>query len=477
MNKSPRAVAGKTLPSPMGFDRWTELLRGVFTGRKVIVVAEALAGSTATVRAVRELGATEVLAVATVTRGAGEIPAPHEATIYQGSIDAFGPVAMLRAGRTALDHPSSELTAAVESFDPAAEALCVGGFTHEHPTLLGRSFLAYRRPEWLALEDKTTVDALWDRAGVERVASRVAPLDPIPTERNVVWAGDNREGFHGGAEGVRWIRTDADAAAAAVELSERCDSVRVMPFHEGVPCSIHGIVFGDYVAALRPIEMITLRRPADHPQAHHFVYAGCASFYDPPPVRREEMREVARRVGRALRDEVGFRGAFTVDGVMTEDGFRPTELNPRAGAGLNVMRGALGSFPLLLALDAIVAGLDLDWQPVQFEAALVEAADEARGGGTWRMVSAQVDEAKRNLVFHPAPHWEVEDETPDVTVEMGPSASGAFLRSMVAPGRFASGPSFAPTAAAIWEFLDRDLGLDFGPILPCHPSEDAVARR
>ena len=461
----------------MATEYWTGLLRNVFAGRKVIVTVEVLAASTATVAAVRELGAVAVLVVATNGRGAGPIPGPEDATVVMGSAVAFGALAMIRAGHEALANPSAEIRAAVEAFDPAGGALCVGGFTNQHAALLGRPFLGFRRPEWVALEDKTTCDALWDRVGVARVPSYMAPLDPVPTERNVVWAGDNREGFHGGAEGIRWIRTDADAAAAATELRERCDSVRIMPFLEGVPCSIHGIVFPDYVATLRPIEMITLRRPVDHAQAHHFVYAGCASFYDPPSIRRDEMREVALRVGRALRAEVGFRGAFTVDGVMTVDGFRPTELNPRPGAGLNVLRGSLGSFPLLLALDAIVAGLDLDWRPRELEAELVRAADDERGGGTWRMVSAEVDDAERPLLLSPSPRWALDDEPRDVTVEIGSSGSGAFLRSTAVPGRVPVGASFAPTAVAIWEFLDRELHLDFGPVLACHPSEDADGRR
>ena len=56
---------------------------------------------------------------------------------------------------------------------------------------------------------------------------------------------------------------------------------------------------------------------------------------------REEMREAARRVGEQLRAEVEFRGAFTLDGVATADGFRPTELNPRFGAGLEVITRGL----------------------------------------------------------------------------------------------------------------------------------------
>lgn len=85
-----------------------------------------------------------------------------------------------------------------------------------------------------------------------------------------------------------------------------------MPFLEGTPCSIHGIVLADEVVALRPVEMLVLRQ-ADG----GLFYSGCASYFDPPKQHRESMRALARIVGAKLREEVKFRGAFTVDGVMT----------------------------------------------------------------------------------------------------------------------------------------------------------------
>ena len=100
------------------------------------------------------------------------------------------------------------------------------------------------------------------------------------------------------------------------------DRVRVMPFLEGIATSIHGIVLPDGVVALRPVEMVTLRR------GHELRYSGCATFWDPPDEIREEMRDVARRVGERLRAEVDFRGAFTVDGVATADGLPADRAEP-----------------------------------------------------------------------------------------------------------------------------------------------------
>ncbi len=152
-----------------------------------------------------------------------------------------------------------------------------------------------------------------------------------------------------------------------------------MPFLDGVPCSIHGIVFPQDVITLRPAEMIVLRTPGDV-----FFYAGCASFFDPPDAEREAMRAIARTVGARLREEVAYRGAFTVDGVLTSDGFLPTELNPRNGAALNMMVKGAAELPFQLLLDAVVAGVDADWQPRALEDLLLAHADEHRAGGTGR---------------------------------------------------------------------------------------------
>ena len=49
------------------------------------------------------------------------------------------------------------------------------------------------------------------------------------------------------------------------------------------------------------------------------------------------MRAAARRVGEHLRAAYDYRGAFGIDGVLTADGFRPTELNTRMSAGLTAV--------------------------------------------------------------------------------------------------------------------------------------------
>lgn len=122
----------------------------------------------------------------------------------------------------------------------------------------------------------------------------------------VACAGDAREGIHGGAHLFRWIRGEDGLAEAEQFFRTYCDRVRLMPFLEGIPCSVHGIVFEDVVIAVRPVEMVTLRY-SDGPGLR---CCGAATFWDPPDADREYMRRPT--ASAALRDRIDFRGAFTI---------------------------------------------------------------------------------------------------------------------------------------------------------------------
>ena len=320
----------------MDLARYVEVVRPLFEGRKVIFAGEVAAAFTPVAGLARSLGASSVLVIATGGNGVG--PLPDDVEIFALEPEpATSMLDGLHRHLAKLERPPAMLIDAVRAFDPRSEAQVIGTFLNTATHLDGRPFLAYRRPEWVALEDKTVVDALWDRARVDHAPAVVVPAEAdalahaasqVDAGDGTVWSGDAREGFNGGAEFVRWVRTAADADRAVTFFGAHCDRVRVMPFLEGVPCSIHGIVFDEHVAAGRPVEMVTLRRPPDHPDGA-FFYAGCSTFFDPPLATRTSMREIARTTGALLRAEVGFRGAFTIDGVASDRGFLPTELNPR----------------------------------------------------------------------------------------------------------------------------------------------------
>ena len=449
---------------------WADLLRPIFRDQDVIVTGDTVSTLLPTARLVRRLGAKSTFILGTHGNGAGQLPQPED-----GKWLAIEPprgrslVESLHLGLRQLNHLPKNALDAIEKYDPNAKAIVLGTFLHEQPQVAGRKAFAYRRPEWLALEDHTLVDSLWDEFGVGREPSEVVLMNKrailaaakrLDRGNGTVWAGDARDGFQGGAEGTRWIRSEHDAEEAFDYLQTRSDRVRVMPFIEGIPCGIHGIVFPDYSAALRPIEIITLRRP----DSGQFCYAGAASFWDPAPADREYMRNIARRAGDALRKMVNYRGFFTLDGIMTKDGFRPTELNPRSGAGVKTLVRGLPDVPVQLIGDALSAGIDLDWRPRELEELIVKAAGDVRGGGTWQPLTDTVPTIDSQPVIFRGGEWRwAKNHQPaDAMVRAGDNPLGGFVGLTLDNDRTPKGPPVAQLARAFWNFVESEMGAKTG---------------
>jgi hypothetical protein len=438
-------------------DWWLPPLRSVFGGRRLVLAGAKAAAWTEHLALLRAAGVSDVLVVAP---GWGAGDRPDVDTVVVETPSGLSLMGQLRHEEAFVADPPPEVRSALDDFDPTGDALVLGSFLNTSPELAGRPFLTHRRPAWVALEDKVVVDAFWDRAGVPRLPSVVADLDDAAraaksVDRGVgtVWAADAREGFHGGASQTYWVADEESQAAALAGLGPVCDRVRVMPFIEGVPCSIHGIVLPDGVAVLRPVEMVTLRR------GRRFVYAGCATWWDPPADIRETMRSVARAVGSQLSVDVDFRGTFTVDGVVDGDGFWPTELNPRFGAGINVIARASG-VPVLLLNDLVTAGREIGRPAEMVEAELVELADAHRGGGTWLA----------GLTVDAQPGTRVLDEGVVVVGD-------GFVRCVWNPSTAPVGPSTATSACRFWAEADRTLGTNIGPLTPATDLRASPLRR
>jgi hypothetical protein len=444
-------------PSEQDHRWWQEPLAELVSGRRVITVGGPAAYWTPHVAAIRDAGATDVLVYGTEGVGVGPQPAAQVVTVDRLAAPLMDAI---RQAKAMSAHPPPEVLAALADFDRDRHAVVFGSFLHEAPQLDGRDLVAYRRPEWVHLEDKTLVDDLLDRAGVTHLQSAVVPVEAASRRwrdfdggSGAVIAGDSREGFHGGASLTRWVVDDATVDAALEDLVTKCDLVRIMPFVDGTPCSIHGVVFEHDVAALRPVEMVTLRR------GHELVYTGCATFWDPAPSVREAMRDAARRLGGVLRTEVSFRGGFTLDGVVADGCFWPTELNPRFGAGLATITRGLGDIPLPLVLDLIVSGR-LSLSAAELEAKVVPVADARRSGSTMVTPSEPIESFEaRPLSFDGMRWaWSGEDDAADGTVVSG----GTIARLMFDPERTPKGDSVGDRAVAFHEFCDGELGTAFG---------------
>ena len=450
---------------------YRELLRPAFEGRKFLVAGPVAAGLGGLARQLLALGADRPFLIAG-NAGTGAVPAPDEAELRVLGLRGGDILIEHRNLHRALESLPADVQGAVEAWDPAGTArFLFADPLASHLPVAGRKPYGARPPAWARLEDKVEVDAFWDAAGVARAPSRVVPADHgalkasasvLDRGSGTVWAADAREGLNGGGLGLRWVRPGDDGRASFESLSRIADRVRVMPFLEGIPASIHGVVFPDTVAVFRPVEMVVLRPLT----GDRLLYAGCATAFDPSPADRAAMRDFAFRVGTTLRQTVGYRGPFGVDGILTEDGFRPTELNPRAGAGLRPLSAGLAGLPLSALFLAIAAGETLEYRPELLKRAVVESSDAHRTCAGWSVTPTEFTESDTLDVVRDSNEYREarNGEEPDATFQFGPGAVGGFLRFSVRPERIVPGPSAAPEVARAFRFADRRLGTDFGEL-------------
>lgn len=460
----------RSLLDPVARAETTARLSRMWAGHPVILGPGVLAQWAKEVPRFRALGC-PVLVVSTA-RGAGSVPTPEECVVVEV---APPPTTMVTEELRTYDRLARNLpghaVAAIDAFDPERRGVWVTPpFVTTDEPIQGRPVTGGRPAAYLALEDKMLADAIWDAAGVPRAPYRLVEVgdDPglaqataeLSSPLGAVWVGDARDGFNGGGNFVRWVRDGPDALRATAFFKPRCDRVRVMPFLDGVPCSIHGIVLPDATAALRPVEIATLRNPADRT----FVYGGLGTTWDPPAADREEMRAAARRVGAHLQETYGYRGAFGIDGVLTADGFRPTELNTRMSAGATTV--AEIDRPFFATLQAaLVAGEDTGISAAQIEE-LVALMDEHRTG---KVVAVAEGVRVSHEDTYPVA-WEgdrfsrASAETGNV-LHVGQTPTGSF--ATVDPcAALTDGERVARVTAGLLSFIDREYGSRFGDVAP-----------
>jgi hypothetical protein len=163
------------LPSEVA-ERIRGAVRDWIGGRSVVLAGMPVAATPRWIHQLRTLGAGRVLVVGT-TRGTGELPDPEDAEWIDLDIRASDPVDEFRQFERVAADPPAAVTEALDRFDPQGDALLLAAPFQAVTALGGRAVIGGRRPEWVALEDKTTNDALFDRAGVVRPPCEVVAAD------------------------------------------------------------------------------------------------------------------------------------------------------------------------------------------------------------------------------------------------------------------------------------------------------------
>lgn len=478
-NETPTPNAGR-------LDDWEAHLCAPFTGRKVICAFEVLAGMTGLVDLVQRWGAQRPLLIADGF-GTGPLPDTADADVLVLEPPAVDSVTEeVRARLSPEQRLTSQVIAAVKHYDPEGEALWwLNPIPHNSP-LLGRAVWGGRPPHQVTLEDKLLIDDLLADIDAPKVGSvnARATYDDLTTATEhllsftsgtqAVWPGDSRDGINDGADYVRWIQTPEQAQEAADFFARYCDQVRVSPFLEGVPCSIHGIVLPDGVVVLRPVELAILR---DVRQGR-FVEAGMGTTWEPPPQDTRAMRELARSFGLNLQRRFAYRGGFGLDGVLTAEGFRVTELNPRFSGGLTRLARCAPKAQLqLVHLNALV-GRDVGRSANEIEAEALHPLEAKRFQEAvgWsdalhtmetQTVPVRVVSGRLEAISQRADPTE---ERSIGSVLCGPSSVGTFVRLVpdaADPPDDTTEPiphRAAELARLLLDFADRTWDTQFGPL-------------
>ena len=187
-------------------------LAEIYSGTPWVIVADNAVSAVRSVDVLRGWGVEEFLVVS-AAEGLGELP--DDVEIHLTGSPGGTVMNGIRAFARSLD--GAAVRKVITKFDEEGRARVLSPTFGGEAAFGTRKLYGRRRKEWLALEDKTIIDDLFDVVGVERVPSAVVPVaaagraaQQLGTELGTVWAADNREGWHGGGEYTRWVPSPRD---------------------------------------------------------------------------------------------------------------------------------------------------------------------------------------------------------------------------------------------------------------------------
>ncbi len=441
-----------------------ELAAKVVQGNDWIVLADRLRVAHHHAEKLQSLGAQRVFAIAAF-RGKSLVPADLPYPAVSLDIQSDSQLNAIRSSIAAFRELPAHVKSRLDEWDPEKAALVFSPIWGEDLPLHDRLVFGARWPQWQRLENKMICDAMWDSIGIERAPAVIVPVyqgalesahQSLDKGKGTVWVGDNKEGWHGGAEYLRWIQSPSDFRAAIPFFRSHCDQVRIQPFMDGIPCSIHGMVYPNQVISFRPCEMLVFRQKG----STRLRYAGAATAWDPDPHERQAMKAMARRVGAHLRSQHGYRGMFTIDGIMTSQGFRPTEINPRFGAAtVRLLRG-VPDLPLYILHKALCEGIQLDYDPLILESVVVDSADRHRSiSASFSIPGGRPPIEAREIRYKRTEGgWTENEGSSQAIVSYSKSMSGGILGITIDPSVVQTGRSPANHIADLARMSAKRLG-------------------
>ncbi|MEV0134686.1 hypothetical protein AB0H83_40275 [Dactylosporangium sp. NPDC050688] len=358
---------------------------------------------------------------------------------------------------------SGWMTEAANAFDPGRRATLVLPDPLDPPRTGDRRRLGARHPSWRLGEDKTVVDALWDSLAVPRAASII-----VDGPSNLATAGAEVDlgagvvcacqrtgaGPTAGADGMWWWRgTDPPSALSILQAGSY--RARVMPMLDGTPVRLHGFVLDRHVVPFPPMEVVTLLRPA----SGTFLCTGAV----PTLADMAELATMTRHLGDGLRERLGFRGGFSVDGILTHAGFRPTDFNAR-------LTSAMEAVPSHLRVQLHLANmLARDHRDVETGTVERLAGEIFTASSTYTLYAAasRIDEngpRAATVQWNDRQLTLAEAGTGDGRLAVTRSPRGWLLTATLKSDRLPPGRLLGPAAPTVFALSDEVLGTDFGDL-------------
>ncbi|WP_230415992.1 hypothetical protein [Micromonospora tarapacensis] len=393
------------------------------------------------------------------------------------ALDDAPPEARPRTLRGASDHlawqhhavggldGSGWLAGPADAFDPDYTATRVLPDPLDPPNAGVRRRYGTRPPAWRLFEYKTVVDTLWDAAGVPRAPSVVgdgtadlAMLGAIVDQGSgVVCSCQPREAVpSAGGDGIWWWR-DGSPPTTIPTADSGTWRVRLMPFFEGVPVRLHGLALAAKVVPFPPMELVTLPRP----EQGTFLCAGAVPLLG----AAADLVTQTERIGVGLRERLGYRGGFSVDGVLTPTGFQPTDLNARL---TSAMEATPSDRRILLHAVNLLAreGNEPDTSAVE------DLAEDVFAIGTTCTIFGAATHVDEEASRKTSVRWDDERLAPaasndaDGSLVITPSPRGWLLTATLTTARLPGGGRVGPWAPEVFRLSDEILGTNFGHLAP-----------